>query len=49
MSEQLFGEFLFALHTLSYFFCKGQNKYLYEQDVSCATSTWGLALWRLTK
>jgi hypothetical protein len=39
MSEQLFAESLLALHTLSYYLLKSKNKYLYEQDVSCATST----------
>jgi hypothetical protein len=29
----------FALHNLSYYTYTAKNKYLYEQDVSCATGT----------
>ena len=39
MSEKFFSELFFALHTLSYNLNIAQNKYLYKQDVSCATST----------
>ena len=43
--EQFFGVMFFALHHLSYNLNIAQNKYLYEQSVSCATSTLHLCHW----
>jgi hypothetical protein len=41
----LFGVMFFSLHTLSYYTIIPFCNYLYAQNVSCATSTLGLAIW----
>jgi len=41
--EQFFSVWFFALHILSYSPGNSKSKYLYEQCVSCATST---LVWR---